>query len=171
MNPIKVNPTNYSSIVTHKLGNILFELEDDHFCYFHSISSYLDEHVVSDPTTLRKSRASYNVKIELRRDGTELIFVSVEYRIPFYYEDDSALVYNEGELTFKALTRESSDVMYSFTSGQYFDGSLKKVSITIGTEWMINGCQDNTSGLCDIFVEEFIPSTDEMYLSIKTLEP
>jgi len=174
-NPIKLNGSNsFDSTTFNKVvGKIIISVEDENSLFYMASNSYLDNHVVSDETYICKEVRSYTITLEVKRIAAKLWVTSVKYTLPYFYEDSVTGIYSQGEFTFRSFgtlypggTSDSNYTEMILKYGTPFStNDIKKVTITIGTDWM----PLTEIGSCNNWIALFSPDTagNKMYLTVK----
>ena len=174
--PIKLNGSSTfpSDTFNKNIGKVIVSVEDESSLFYLATNSYLDNHVVSDETTISKEIRSYTLKLEMKRVGSEIVTTEVKYTLPYFKEDTVNSIFSQGEFTFRSMgslfpgTTTDNDYLKMILKygTPFLNDNISKVTITIGTDWMP---LSEISGTCASWIALFTPDSEgnKMYLSVK----
>lgn len=144
MMPIKMNASTFygeNADLKRIHGKVILSVESEERIGFITFGSYIDIHVLEDESQITRKDRSYVVRADFRRVEDEIVLISCEYKIPYYYEDAVNGVYKQGEFTFKTPNYRSmaGTSNGSGSSGKIFYPSIKtaykKITLNIGSDW------------------------------------
>lgn len=173
--PIKLNGSNtFDSTTFNKvIGKVIISIEDESSLFYMASNSYIDNHVVSNETSISKEIRSYTLVLEVKRIAAKLWVTGIKYTMPYFHEDSVAGIYSQGEFTFRSFgslypssTSDNNSTGMQLKYGTPFSNNdISKVTITIGTDWM----PLTEIGSCNNWIALFTPTTEgnKMYLSVK----